>query len=86
MIFRLVRERGCDRFGGVVVCRVWRVSRSSYYAWLGRRESDRLLADPALLDEIREIQIASRATYGAPRVHADLMLRCGYCSGRQRIA
>ena len=53
------------------------VSRSSYYDWLSRPPSDRDWDDAHLLDEIRDVHAASRATYGAPRVHAELKLGRG---------
>ncbi|SCE52697.1 hypothetical protein GA0115245_145618, partial [Streptomyces sp. di188] len=53
----------------VLLCRVRKVARSSYYAWRGgeaaRRE--RQVADDALAHEITVLHIASRHTYGVPR-------------------
>ncbi len=69
-----------------VACRVLRVSTSGYYEWQVRGPSLRALADQALTMQIREIHAGSRATYGAPRVHAELRLGCGVRCGRKRIA
>jgi transposase InsO family protein len=63
-----------------------KVSRSGYYEWLGRTVSERDWDDAHLLDEIREVHAASRATYGAPRVHAELKLGRGHRIGRKRVA
>lgn len=58
----------------VLLCRVLKVARSSYYAW---REGEaarraRQAADNALAHEITVLHIASRHTYGVPRIHAEL--------------
>ena len=69
-----------------MACRVLKVSRSGYYEWLGREVSDRDWSDAHLLDEIRDVHAGSRATYGAPRVHAELKLSRGHRIGRKRVA
>ncbi|MDL5206265.1 IS3 family transposase [Streptomyces sp. ALI-76-A] len=58
----------------VLLCRVLHVARSFYYAW---RESEaaRQAADDALAHEITVLHIASRHTYGVPRMHAELRRR-----------
>ncbi len=72
-----------------VLCRCLAVSPSGYYAWLERPASARAVADTALTATIHQIHAASRGTYGAPRIHAELtdsdgpyQLRCG----RKRVA
>jgi transposase InsO family protein len=55
-----------------IMARVLRVSASGYYAWRSRPPSARATADGDLLRRIRTIHAASRGTYGAPRVHAEL--------------
>ena len=67
------------------MCRLLGVSTSGYYAWQGRAPSARTESDEALLDRIREIHRLSRGTYGAPRIHAELVDR-GYAVGRKRVA
>src|SRR5689334_16756258 len=67
------------------MCRVLNVSASGYYAWLRRRPSQRVKANAALIEQIREIHQASRRTYGSPRVHAALRRR-GLACGRKRVA
>jgi putative transposase len=57
------------------MCRVLEVSRSGYYAWLKREPSARAKANAELLETIREIHDESDGTYGAPRVHAELVER-----------
>ena len=55
------------------MCRVLGVSSSGYYAWLLRRPSARTCRDEELLRHIREIHSWSDGTYGAPRIHAELI-------------
>ncbi len=66
-------------------CRVLGVSPSGYYAWRMRATSARAIADATLCDRIRGIHTRSRATYGVPRVHAELRA-AGTRVGRKRIA
>jgi putative transposase len=54
------------------MCRVLGLSPSGYYAWLRRPPSARALANEVLRSEIRRIHQFSRASYGRPRVHAEL--------------
>ena len=67
------------------MCRLLGVSLSGYYAWTKRRPSRRTQADAALVTEIRAAHEASRGTYGAPRIHADLAAK-GIHIGRKRVA
>jgi putative transposase len=68
------------------LCRVLGVPRASYYAWKGHRPSPRAAADQVLTERIRCIHRASRGTYGAPRIHAELRLAEGIRVGRKRVA
>lgn len=64
-----------------LMCKTLEVSRSGFYAWLGRGESDRARDDRRLICLIRDIFDESRGTYGVPRVHQALLQRgerCGY--------
>jgi putative transposase len=67
------------------MCRLLGVSSSGYYAWMKRRPSRRAETDAALLAEIHAAHAASRGTYGAPRIHADLTAK-GIRVGRKRVA
>jgi putative transposase len=67
------------------MCRLLGVSSSGYDAWVKRRPSRRVETDDALIAEIRAAHTASRGTYGAPRVHAELAAR-GIGAGRKRVA
>lgn len=67
------------------MCDVLRVSRGGYYGWQGRSASTRQKANAALLARIRAIHARSGETYGAPRVHAELLAQ-GHRCGRHRVA
>jgi hypothetical protein len=67
------------------MCRLLGVSSSGYHAWVKRQPSRRAETDAALTVEIRAAHAASRGTYGAPRVHAELAAR-GIQVGRKRVA
>jgi len=86
MSARLVRELADDGIPVALTCRVLRLSRSTFYDRDSRSPSRRALEDDELLAEIREIHEASRQTYGAPRVHAELRLGRGRHLGRKRVA
>ena len=66
------------------MCRVLGVSSSGYYAWQQRPVSERDKADERLRVEVVAVHKRSRATYGSPRVHAELRAR-GMRVGRKRI-
>ena len=67
------------------LCELVDVSRSSYYEWVNRPLSAHYLDDVDLAREIYEIHVASRRTYGAPRVAGQLHNR-GRHHGRKRVA
>jgi transposase InsO family protein len=68
------------------MCQWLDVSRSGYYAWLGRKEtpSAREREDAALLVEIRAVYRQHRRRYGAPRVFRALRAS-GRHVGRKRV-
>jgi putative transposase len=72
-------------FRVATMARVLGVSRAGYYAWVSRPLSPHTEADAALLERIRTVHAASRETYGAPRIHAELRMQ-GERHGRKRIA
>jgi len=55
-------------------CRVLSVSTSGYYGWRDRPTSSRDRANLELVEVMRTIHADSRGTYGAPRVHAELLM------------
>ena len=68
-----------------LACRVLGVSESGYYAWRKRPRSARAIRHAWLTDRIRAIHAASRGTYGARRVHAELVLGQGISVGHQAV-
>jgi putative transposase len=67
------------------LCRALRVSPSGYYAARSRPPSDRDEWQSSLTTMIREVHLASRQTYGAPRVHAELSVQ-GIACCRNTVA
>ena len=68
-----------------VACRVLGVSPSGYYAWRDRPPSSRAIRHAWLTDVIAQVHAASRGTYGARRVHAELTLGRGFRVGKEAI-
>lgn len=65
------------------MCRVLKVSTSGYYAWLERPPSRRSIEDAVLVERIRAIHAESDATYGMPRVRAELIDQGVKISGKR---
>lgn len=83
-VYRFVeRERAVHHL--TTLCRVLGVSPGGYRAWSGRTPSARSRTDATLLEAIHGVHQASRGTYGAPRVHAELRT-VGLAVGRKRVA
>lgn len=78
-------ERQKAQYPVARLCRVLGVSTSGYYAWRTRQPSARARKDVVLTAEIVRIHQASRLTYGAPRIHAELAAS-GVSCGRKRVA
>jgi len=55
------------------MCRVLEVSPSGFYDWRDRAPSNRAMANAVLTERIRAIHAESDATYGMPRVRAELL-------------
>lgn len=68
-----------------LMCRVLQVSRSGYYAWRTRPQSQRAQQDVQLVEQIRRVHQDSGETYGSPRIRAELVEE-GVCIGRKRVA
>ncbi len=68
-----------------MMCRVLKVSRSGYYAWRIRPESQRAHTDRQLTRVIRRLHADSDGVYGAPKMCAELNDE-GYPCGRHKVA
>jgi putative transposase len=55
------------------MCRVLQVSLSGYCEWFDRAPSKRSIDDAVLVERIRAVHAESDATYGMPRVCAELI-------------
>lgn len=69
-----------------MLCRLLRVSRSGYYAWVDRPMCERKRTDLMLTGKIEAIHRGSRGVYGAPTIHAELADDYGIHVGRKRVA
>jgi len=67
------------------MCQTLEVTRSAYYAWKKRGQSNRQKEDEHLLDEIKTAYKASRKTYGSPRITVSLHSR-GFSCSENRVA
>ena len=67
------------------MCKHLKVSASGYYDWYGRVPSKRAAANAALLAQIEAAHAMSDATYGMPRIRAELLDQ-GVLASRKRIA
>jgi putative transposase len=67
------------------LCRVLQVSASGYYTWRDRPPSRRAIDNAVLTERIRAVHASSDATYGMPRVRAELIDQ-GVAVSRQRVA
>ena len=68
-----------------LACKTLEVSRSGYYDWLKRPESDRAIETAALLARIRAVHDYSKQTYGAPRM-TEMLQAEGFNCGKNRVA
>ncbi|HCO61404.1 MAG TPA: IS3 family transposase, partial [Porticoccaceae bacterium] len=72
MKYAFIQQQGANH-AITTLCRVLAVSPSGYYDWLGRPESSRARETRQLVHKIAACHRASRATYGSPRIHQDLV-------------
>jgi len=65
--------------------KVFKVSRSGYYKWLGSAPSRRSRQNQALREAIKQSWLASDKRYGSPRIHRELLAQ-GWKVSRPRVA
>ena len=73
MKFAFVKEHR-RRWPVRTICRVLKLARSGFYAWLARKPSARQLRHEKLLAKIRQVHQENRQLYGSPRVHRGLLI------------
>lgn len=54
------------------MCKVLKVSRSSYYKYLNRKDSKRSIENKSIKDKILSVYKKSKGRYGAPKIHKKL--------------
>ena len=78
-------DRRRNQYPVRMMCRLLAVSRSGYYAWRIRPESQRAKTDRELTELIRQIHRDSDGVYGAVKITAELHEQ-GYRCGRHKVA
>jgi putative transposase len=81
----LFLENHRDVYRITQMCKVLRISRSSYYAWRKQKPSKRSNENEQLLGRIQEIYERNRRVYGSPRITEELREQGTRC-GKNRIA
>jgi putative transposase len=71
MRFAFVLDHATE-FHVTIMCRVLRVSKAGYYAWVHRPPSAHATADAQLAKDIRVLHTKRQGRYGSPRLHQDL--------------
>ena len=84
MKYAFIREHRME-FRLSSMCRVLKVHRSGYYAWLREPLSPRAKVNEALTLKIREFYDQSMGIYGSPRIFCDLR-EAGLACGENRVA
>jgi transposase InsO family protein len=74
-----------EEFPVIRMCKVLDVSRSGYYAWRGRRPSEREMANQELYRKIETVYDRNHGTYGSPRIYQELKTQGVTCS-ENRVA
>jgi putative transposase len=85
--YRCVDAQKAAGFPVAAACQAAGVTRSAYYAWTTRAAqgpAERHQEEVKLVAEIRRIHARSKATYGAPRIHAELRRR-GWRTNHKRV-
>lgn len=74
-----------EQFGVRCMCQVFQVSRSGYYDWRDRKQSERSRRDAILLKAIRQIHQETQEAYGAIKTWRTLQ-QSGTLCGKHRVA
>jgi transposase InsO family protein len=84
--FGLVAELAAEGVSIGRACSMLGVSRSGFYESISRAPSARSIRHAWLTDMIAAVHDASRGTYGAPRVHAELVHGHGIVVGHNTVS
>lgn len=74
-----------DAYPITLLCETLEVSRSGYHAWVSGRNQRRARADEALRPKLRAAFVATRQSYGYPRLTVELRAQ-GERVGKARVA
>jgi putative transposase len=80
----MVEELSLEQQAVLRCCLVLEVSRSGYYDWLTRPESERKIANERLTVVVKQIWAQSRGTYGLPRICEKLKAK-DIAAGKNRV-
>ena len=72
-------------FGVEKMCKVFKVSRSGYYDWLGREPSSRAIEWTKLVSQIMTLYEGIKLSYGSPKI-TDELRNLGWVISRPRVA
>jgi putative transposase len=70
--FAFIEEHLASLFPLDVICQMLEVSRSGYYAWQRRPDSDRAIRREELAIQIQRVHADNRRVYGSPRIYREL--------------
>ena len=84
MKYAFIKEHR-QEFRLLSMCRVLKVHRSGYYAWLKEPQSPRALENAKLSERIRYYYDQSMGIYGSPRIYHDLR-EAGVACSENRVA
>jgi transposase InsO family protein len=73
--FAFIEEHLASLFPLDLICRALEVSRSGYYAWQERPDSDRAKRREELAIQIQQVHDENRRVYGSPRIFKELKLQ-----------
>ena len=76
-------QKHCKEFNLGKMAKTLDVGRSSYYEFINRKPSSRVLKNEQLTIEIKKIYEENRKTYGSPRIYAKLKAIGEKCSKRR---
>ena len=81
----MVRDLHTEGVTVKLLCETVEISKSGYYAWSSRPESERAVQNARLTERIRAIHDESDQTYGSPRITAALRTE-GFSCSKNRVA
>ncbi len=80
----MVEELNLEQQSVLHCCQTLEVSRSGYYDWLKRPESERKVANEKLTEQVKTIWEQSRGIYGLPRIFEKLKAE-NIVAGKNRV-